>query len=257
MKTSKSKEHLKMPKNKPTKKDPEKGIERIIKVKFRNPDLLENAFVHRSYLNENSDFPFRSNERLEFLGDAVLEQIVSDFIYHRFPALPEGELTALRAALVKTESLAEESRRLDLGQELLLSKGEEMGGGRDNPYLLANTFESVIGAIYLDQGIEAAKGFIQRELLYKAENSLRAGVKDPKSRFQEIAQARFGATPNYRVLKEWGPAHEHRFLIAVYLKSKKVEEGEGRSKKEAEEAAAQKALESLSSGEVSQTSSEE
>lgn len=227
------------------KKDPEKKIELEIGIKFRNPDLLVNAFVHRSYLNENSDFPFPSNERLEFLGDAVLEQIVSDFLYHKFPALPEGELTALRAALVRTESLADESRRLGLGKELFLSKGEESGGGRDNPYLLANTFEALIGAIHLDSGLEVTKKFIQKELLYKAEESLRAGVKDPKSRLQEISQARFSITPNYRVLKEWGPAHDHHFQTAVFFKSKKVGEGEGRSKKEAEENAARKTLTQL------------
>ncbi|MEX0887870.1 MAG: ribonuclease III [Patescibacteria group bacterium] len=248
---------MKTSKNNKTSRDPEKGIEKILAVKFRNPDLLENAFVHRSYLNENSDFPFPSNERLEFLGDAVLEQVVSDFLYHRYPSLPEGELTALRAALVKTESLSEESRRLKLGQELLLSKGEELSGGRDNPYLLANTFEAAIGAIYLDQGIKAAGEFIHRELLYKAEESLRAGVKDPKSRFQEISQARFNTTPHYRVVKEWGPSHDHRFLTAVYLKTKKINEGEGRSKKEAEENAARRALESIAPGGVAQPSAEE
>lgn len=234
-----------------------KGLEKTLGLKFKNPDLLENAFVHRSYLNENSDFPFPSNERMEFLGDAVLEQIVSDFLYHRFPALPEGELTALRAALVKTESLSEEARRLNLGKELRLSKGEELSGGRDNPYLLANTFESVIGALYLDQGLEKTREFINRELLYKAEESLRAGVKDPKSRFQEIAQARFDTTPRYRVVKEWGPAHEHRFLIAVYLKTKKIGEGEGKSKKEAEENAARIALEEVAPRVVSQPPTEE
>jgi ribonuclease-3 len=247
---------MKTSKNK-VPRDPEKGIEKVIGIKFRNPDLLENAFVHRSYLNENSDFPFPSNERLEFLGDAVLEQIVSDFIYHSFPSLPEGDLTALRAALVKTESLADEARRLKLGKELLLSNGEELGGGRDNPYLLANTFEAVIGALYLDQGLDKTKEFIDRELLYKTEESLRAGVKDPKSRFQEISQARFGTTPNYRVQNEWGPAHDHRFLIAVYLKNKKVSEGEGKSKKEAEESAARKALDTLESGREIQPGSEE
>lgn len=248
---------MKTSRSKKTARDPEKRIESILKVRFKNPDLLENAFVHRSYLNETSDFPFPSNERLEFLGDAVLEQIVSDFLYHRFPSLSEGELTALRAALVKTESLANESRRLNLGKELLLSRGEELGGGRDNPYLLANTFEAVIGAIYLDQGIETAKEFIHREILYKAGESLRSGIKDPKSHFQEIAQARFNTTPHYRVIKEWGPAHEHRFLTAVYLKTKKIGEGEGRSKKEAEENAARQALEILTPRGVSQPSSEE
>uniref|UniRef100_A0A831YPU3 Ribonuclease 3 n=1 Tax=candidate division WWE3 bacterium TaxID=2053526 RepID=A0A831YPU3_UNCKA len=222
--------------------DPERKIEKSLGIKFRNPDLLENSFVHRSYLNENPEFPFPSNERLEFLGDAVLEQIVSDFLYHNFPALPEGELTALRAALVRTESLAEESRRLGLGKELFLSKGEETSGGRDNPYLLANTFEALIGAIYLDQGIESARKFVHRELLYKAEKSLRSGVKDPKSHLQEVSQARFGITPNYKVLKEWGPAHDHHFRTAVFLKTRKIGEGEGRSKKEAEENAAREAL---------------
>ncbi|HEB13839.1 MAG TPA: ribonuclease III, partial [candidate division WWE3 bacterium] len=164
-----------------SKRDPEKDIEKKIEIKFKNPDLLENAVVHRSYLNENPDFPLPSNERLEFLGDAVLEQIVSNYIYHNFPELPEGELTALRASLVRTESLAEESRRLGLGQELLMSKGEEASGGRDNPYLLANTFESVVGAIFLDRGLGIVKEFIQKELLYKTEDSLKAGIKDPKS----------------------------------------------------------------------------
>ena len=209
---------------------------------FKNKDLLENAFVHRSYLNESPDFPFPSNERLEFLGDAVLEQVVSDFIYHKFPALPEGELTALRAALVRTESLAEEARRLGLGQKLLLSKGEEQTGGRDNPYLLANTFEALIGAWYLDQGIEEASQFIHENLLYKTDSALKAGVKDPKSKFQEITQAQFGITPNYRVTKEWGPPHARRFISTVYLKKKKVAQGEGKSKKEAEEDAARAAL---------------
>lgn len=225
--------------------DPEKEIEKSLRVRFKNPDLLENAFVHRSYLNESPDFPFPSNERLEFLGDAVLEQIVSNFLYHNFPSLPEGELTALRAALVRTESLAEEAQRLGMGKELLLSKGEESGGGRDNPYLLANTFEAVIGAIYLDQGLDETNKFILRELLYKTEKSLRAGTKDAKSRLQEITQARFGATPTYRITEEWGPAHDHRFLSGVYFKGGKVGEGEGKNKKEAEEKAAQAALQNL------------
>ncbi len=230
-----------------SKRDPEKDIEKKIKIKFKNPDLLENAVVHRSYLNENPDFPLPSNERLEFLGDAVLEQIVSNYIYHNFPELPEGELTALRASLVRTESLAEESRRLGLGQELLMSKGEEASGGQDNPYLLANTFESVVGAIFLDRGLVVVKEFIQKELLYKTEDSLKAGIKDPKSKFQEITQAKFDTTPNYKVIKEWGQPHKKRFLCGVYLKRKKVGEGEGRNKKEAEEAAAKAALEAYQS----------
>jgi len=210
---------------------------------WKNPDLLQNAFVHRSYLNENPEFPFPSNERLEFLGDAVLELVVSNFLYHNFPALPEGEMTALRSALVKTESLAQEARRMELGAQLLLSKGEEESGGRENPYLLANTFEALVGALYLDQGLEKVEEFIQQNLLYRTQSALHAGLKDAKSRFQEFSQAHFGITPTYRVSREWGPPHERRFLCAVYLKRKKVAEGEGKSKQEAEEAAAKSALE--------------
>jgi len=229
-----------------SKNDPEKKIEKKLTMRFKNPDLALNSVVHRSYLNENPDFPLPSNERLEFLGDAVLEQIVSNYLYHKFPALPEGELTALRAALVRTESLAEEARRLGLGKELLLSKGEESGGGRDNPYLLANTFEAVVGAAFLDQGLEGAVKFVKRELLYKTEESLKSGTKDPKSHFQELAQAKLGVTPNYRVIKEWGPAHNRQFICGAYIKRKKVAEGRGRSKKEAEESAAAQALDLFS-----------
>lgn len=228
-----------------SKNTPKKQFKIELNLRFNNPDLLENAFIHRSYLNENPEFPFPSNERLEFLGDAVLEQVVSDFLYHHFPALPEGELTSLRAALVRTESLAKEAQRLKLGENLLLSKGEDTGGGRDNPYLLANTFEALIGAIYLDQGQDKVTDFIQGELLYKTKEVLEAGTKDPKSQLQELTQAQFGATPAYRVLREWGPPHDHQFLSAAYLKRKKIGEGKGRSKKESEEAAAEAALEKL------------
>lgn len=214
-------------------------------MKFRNPDLLEHAFVHRSYLNENPEFPFPSNERLEFLGDAVLELIVSTFLYHQFPALAEGELTALRAALVKTESLAAEAKRLGLGDNLLLSKGEEEGGGRHNPYLLANTFEALVGALYLDQGLEKTEEFINKELLYKTIETLHAGLKDAKSRLQEVAQSKFGITPTYKILKEWGLAHNRRFISGVFLGKKKMGEGEGKSKQESEEAAAKNAMQEL------------
>ncbi len=229
-----------------SKADPEKKIEKKLGIRFKNPNLAQNSVVHRSYLNENPDFPLPSNERLEFLGDAVLEQIVSNYLYHNFPALPEGELTALRAALVRTESLAEEARRLGLGEELLLSKGEESGGGRDNPYLLANTFEAVVGATFLDQGLPTAIKFVERELLYKTEESLKSGTKDPKSQFQELSQAKLGVTPTYRVIKEWGPAHNRQFICGAYVKKKKVAEGQGRSKKEAEESAATQAFNLLS-----------
>lgn len=214
-------------------------------LRFKNPKILQNAFVHRSYLNENPKFALPSNERLEFLGDAVLELIVSHHLYKNYPNHTEGELTALRAALVKTESLADEARRLKLGNRLLLSKGEEEGGGRNNPYLLANTFEALVGAIFLDQDIEAARNFVKKELLYKTEDILKLGLKDAKTLFQEIAQEKYSITPSYRTLAEWGPDHDKHFRVAIFLAKRKVAEGEGKSKQAAEEEAAKSALEAV------------
>lgn len=225
-----------------------KEIERTFKLRFKNPKLLENAFVHRSYLNENPNFDLPSNERIEFLGDATLELVVSHDLFANYPKLSEGELTALRAALVKTESLATEAKRLRLGNYLLLSKGEEAGGGRDNPYLLANTFEALVGAIYLDQGIKAARGFTEKELLYKTEGILKTGLKDAKSLFQEIAQEKYSVTPAYKTLAEWGPDHDKHFRLGVFLGNQKIAEGEGQSKQAAEEEAAKEALRSLGTG---------
>lgn len=226
-----------------------KRVEKSLKLKFKNPKLLKNALVHRSYLNEHPNFEFPSNERLEYLGDAVLELLVSHYLFKNYPKLSEGELTALRSALVKTESLATEAARLKLGDYLLLSRGEEAGGGRENPYLLANTFEALTGAIFLDQGIEAARRFIKKALLYKADEILKTGLKDAKSLFQEIAQERYSITPGYKTLAEWGPDHDKHFLVGVFLAKRKVAEGEGRSKQAAEAAAAEKALEGISNKE--------
>lgn len=220
-------------------------IEKTLGIKFRGKNLLQNAFVHRSYLNENPNFELPSNERLEFLGDAALELLVSRHLYQNYPKLAEGELTALRAALVKTESLATEAKRLGLGDQLLLSKGEEAGGGRNNPYLLANTFEALVGALYLDQGAKATDNFVKRELLYKTKGVLESGLKDAKSLFQEIAQEKYSVTPVYKTLAEWGPDHDKHFRIGVFLDKRKIAKGEGRSKQAAEENAAQKALEAI------------
>ena len=221
------------------------AIQKRLNLKFKNPRLLENAFVHRSYLNENPDFDLPSNERLEFLGDAVLELIVSYHLYKRYPKLTEGELTALRASLVKTESLAAEAKRLKLGGYLLLSKGEEAGGGRDNPYLLANTFEALTGAFYLDRGAKAVSDFVKKKLLYKTGAILKSGLKDAKSLFQEIAQEKYSVTPTYKTLAEWGPDHDKHFRIGVFLGKRKIAEGKGRSKQTAEEEAAKAALEAI------------
>lgn len=222
-----------------------KEFEEQIKIKFKNPNLLKNVFVHRSYLNEHPSFELPSNERLEYLGDAVLELLVSHYLFENYPKLSEGELTALRSALVKTESLASEAKRLKLGERLLLSKGEEAGGGRKNPYLLANTFEALAGAIFLDQGIETAENFVKKELLYKVQKILKTGLKDAKSLFQEIAQEKYSITPVYKTLAEWGPDHDKHFRVGVFLGKRRVAEGEGRSKQAAEEAAANEALEGL------------
>ncbi len=219
-----------------------KRIEKALKLKFKSQKLLQNAFVHRSYLNENPDLELPSNERLEYLGDAALELVTSRYLFENYPKLGEGEMTALRAALVRTESLAEEARRLGFGDTLLLSKGEEQGGGRDNPYLLANTFEALVGVIYLDRGLGETATFIKRELLYKTDDLIRAGLKDAKSLFQEKAQEKRSITPVYKTLAEWGPDHDKHFRVGVFLGKKKIAEGEGRNKQTAEEAAAQNAL---------------
>ncbi len=213
-----------------------------LKLRFSNPKLLQNTFVHRSYLNENPTFDLPSNERLEFLGDAVLEVVTSHYLFDNYPDLTEGELTALRAALVKTDSLAAEAKRLNLGGRLLLSKGEEEGGGRENPYLLANTFEALVGAIYLDQGLESARTFLKKELLPKSQKILKSDLKDAKTRFQEMAQEKQSVTPTYKTLAAWGPDHDKKFRVGVFLKKRLIAEGEGKSKQAAQEAAAKKAL---------------
>jgi ribonuclease-3 len=225
-----------------------KELEKQIGISFKDKKLLQNAFVHRSYLNENPNFGLPSNERLEFLGDAVLELIVSHRLFQKFPNLSEGKLTALRAALVKTVSLADEAKKLNLGDFLLLSKGEEEGEGRSNPYLLANTFEALVGALYLDQGLEATSGFTKERLLYKAKEALQSGLKDAKSLFQEKAQERHSVTPSYKTFSEWGPDHNKKFRVAVFLGKKKIAEGEGKSKQIAEEDAANEALRLMGTG---------
>lgn len=219
-------------------------LQDVLKVKFKNQKLLENAFVHRSYLNEHPGFSLPSNERLEFLGDAILEFSISKYLYQKYTHAPEGQLTAIRSAIVKTDSLASEARKLNLGDYLLLSKGEEEGGGRKNPYLLANTFEALIGAIFLDQGMDKTEKFLKENLFYKIAEVVKGGeIKDPKSLFQELTQEKFSVTPTYRVLSEEGPAHAKIFRVGVFLRKEKIAEGKGRSKQEGSEEAAREALE--------------
>lgn len=219
------------------------NLESKLSLKFNNQDLLLQALTHRSYLNEKPTFRLGHNERLEFLGDAVLELVVTEVLYQQFPEKPEGELTSFRAALVNSRMLSEVSVDIDINDFLLLSRGEAKDMGRARQFILANAFEALVGAIYLDQGYTVVKDFIGRVLLPRlAEVIDKKLYKDPKSLFQEEAQERVGVTPNYEVLQEWGPDHDKHFIVGVFLGSEKVAEGEGPSKQAGQEEAARNAL---------------
>jgi ribonuclease-3 len=219
-------------------------LEKNLGLEFKNRDLLIEAFCHRSYLNEHPDFYLPHNERLEFLGDAVLELIVTEYLYKKYPEKNEGELTNWRAALVNAKILGELAKDLGFNDFLLLSKGEEKETGKARLYILANTFEALIGAIYLDQGYEVAKNFVEKNLIEKKlPEIIEKGLfKDPKTRFQEEAQERVKITPTYKVLEEWGPDHAKHFIVGVFLGNELIAKGEGSSKQEAEEEAAKNAL---------------
>ena len=219
-------------------------LEKKLGLKFKNKDLLIQAFCHRSYLNEKPDFYLTNNERLEFLGDAVLELVVTEDIYQNYPEKPEGELTNWRAALVNSKFLGKLARDLDFNDFLLLSKGEAKELGKARLYILANTFEALIGAVYLDRGYKICQEFIKKHLMPKLPDILEKGAfRDAKSRFQEESQERKGITPLYKVLEEWGPDHAKHFIIGVFLNEELVAKGDGSSKQEAEEEAAKNALE--------------
>jgi len=219
-------------------------FEKKLNLKFKNKDLLIQAFCHRSYLNENPDFYLENNERLEFLGDAVLELVVTEYLYQKYPKKPEGELTNWRAALVNARMLSEVASKLEFNDFLLLSRGETKELGKARQYILANTFESLVGALYLDQGLDSPAKFIKKYLIKELPHIIKFGLfKDSKSRFQEEAQERVGITPTYKVLEEWGPDHAKHFVIGVFLTKELVAKGEGSSKQEAEETAAKNALE--------------
>lgn len=219
-------------------------FEKKLGLKFKNKDLLTQAFVHRSYLNENPGFNIPQNERLEFLGDAVLELIVTEHLYKEHPDKPEGELTNWRAALVNAKMLTQVAEELGFNEFLLLSRGESKEVGKARQYILANTFEAFVGAVYLDRGYEASDVFIKKYVLKHLPEILKKKLyKDAKSHFQEEAQDKIGVTPSYKVMKEWGPDHNKKFTVGVFLGKELVAEGEGYSKQEAEEEAAKKALE--------------
>lgn len=224
-----------------------RALQEHLKVSFRERDLLIQALMHRSYLNEHKEVQLEHNERLEFLGDAVLELVVTDHLFRTYSDLPEGEMTAFRAALVNTVHLSQVAETMRLNDYLLLSRGEAQDTGRARQYLLANAVEAVIGALYLDQGYDAAKGLIERFLLVAAPamNEKKEWI-DAKSRFQVIAQDKHGITPTYATLAETGPDHAKRFTSGVYLRDKLIAKGDGNSKQEAEQAAAESAIVHLS-----------
>lgn len=218
-------------------------LENKIGVVFKNKDLLLQALTHRSYLNENPKWHLDQNERLEFLGDAVLELSVTDYLYKNYPN-PEGELTSWRAALVNAIILSRITEKFDLNSFLLLSRGEAKDTGRARQYILANAIEALIGAIYLDRGYGAADEFIGKFILPELPAILKQeAYKDYKSKFQEEAQDRVGVTPIYEVIKEWGPDHAKNFQVGVYLGNDLIGEGIGPSKQEAQQEAARNALE--------------
>jgi len=218
------------------------ALAKSLGVEFKNLQLLTQALVHRSYLNEHRDFGLDHNERLEFLGDAVLELVVTEHLYINYPN-PEGELTNWRASLVNATMLADLAKECGLEHYLYLSKGESKDTGKARSYILANAFEAVIGAIYLDQGWEASKTFIVKRLLSKLDYILEHKLYlDPKSKFQEIAQERLGITPTYQVVSETGPDHQKQFEVAAQLGSAVVAKGLGSSKQEAQVQAAHAAL---------------
>ncbi|HEY2003626.1 MAG TPA: ribonuclease III [Candidatus Saccharimonadia bacterium] len=223
-----------------------------IGINFQDPSLLERAFVHRSYLNEHPKLGLEHNERLEFLGDAVLELVVTDFLYRNYPN-PEGDLTNWRSALVKTESLAAVAEKLEIAQYFKLSRGEAKGNARSHALISANAVEAVIGAIYLDQGYESAKAFITDHIVSRLPEILESGAwMDPKSKFQEVAQEQFGHTPGYRVMDESGPDHDKVFTIGVYVGDKLYGKGSGSSKQAAQQNAAAAALAKVAAGAAEQ-----
>ncbi|NTW22628.1 ribonuclease III [Candidatus Falkowbacteria bacterium] len=222
-------------------------LERIVGLQFKNKSLLKQAVVHRSYLNEHPDADTSHNERLEFLGDAVLEIIVTEHLFHKFPDTPEGDLTNWRASLVNAKMLAKVAQELEIEEFLYLSKGEAKDkNSKARQYILANAIEALIGAMYLDQGTEPAKRFIDVNILAKLQFILSNELYlDPKSKFQERAQEQYKVTPHYKILNETGPDHAKTFEVGVYLGEELVAKGKGSSKQEAQVDAAAKAVKKL------------
>ena len=218
-------------------------FEKKTKVVFKDKGLLKQAFIHRSYINENPNVGLSHNERLEFLGDAVLELIVTDFLYKKYPSYTEGELTALRSALVNAIIISEIALDIGMNDFLLLSKGEAKDMGKARQYILANTYEAYVGAVYIDQGYEVTNKFITDSLLHHTEEIVSKKLwRDAKSLVQEKAQEFVGVTPSYKVISESGPDHDKHFTVGILFGGELITEGKGKSKQEAEQKAAESAL---------------
>lgn len=219
-------------------------FEEKIGISFKNKDFIKRAFIHRSYINENRSSGLEHNERLEFLGDAVLELVITDYLYKRFPEWTEGEMTSLRSALVNADTCARVAENLGAGEFIMMSKGQAKDTGRAWKYILANVFEAIIGAIYEDQNYVVASEFILKNMAPLADEIIEAGsAVDSKTLFQEMAQEKTSTTPSYKTLKESGPDHDRHYRVGVYLGNELIGEGDGKSKQEAEQDAARSALE--------------
>ena len=217
-----------------------------LNLNFSDKALLQRSLTHRSYLNENPDYPLEDNERLEFLGDAVLDFITGEYLYHRFPEMAEGRLTNLRSALVRTERLADFAAAINLGEYLYLGKGEEESGGRERPAILCDAFEALVGALYLDQGIKTTREFVDKLIEPALQEVLATDAeKDAKSQLQEIAQSEFQLTPRYKTVREEGPDHAKQFTVEAVIGDKTYGVGTGMSKQNAAQAAAHEALKVL------------
>lgn len=222
-----------------------------IAVTFADADLLQQALTHRSYVNEHYDEDIADNERLEFLGDAILDYVTADWLFRRYPDMSEGVMTRLRAMLVRTESLAQLALACDIDTAMIIGKGEEASGGREKTSTLCQVFEAVVGAIYLDQGLEAARAFILPRLTELEPQVMEEAIlKDSRSQFQEWSQARFNITPEYELIEISGPEHEQDFVVEVLVGPKIVASGSGKNKQSAAQSAARAALDLIDSGEI-------
>jgi ribonuclease-3 len=219
------------------------GFEKLIGIEFKDKGLLKQAFTHRSFLNEHKALKGKHNERLEFLGDAVLELVITHYLYNEYPDKTEGDLTSIRSALVNAQTCADVAKKLDVNDYMLLSRGEAKDVGRARQYILANALEAIIGAIYVDLGYDKARDFILEHIAPMTEQIVKEQLwVDAKSKFQEKAQDIEGITPSYKTTKEVGPDHDKKFTVAVFIGDKKIAEGEGDSKQDAEQSAARHAL---------------